>query len=331
MKLFYLGPEGTFSHEAAMAFCDLYGFPRSALVPVSSVPRVVAQVVEGQDPQALGCVPIENSIEGSVTASWDAMGAVMQRERSATGGDWLEEPCREERHQILATGRMPIVQNLLTAVQVPSLAVISDVYSHSQALAQCRGWIQENLPQARIHSVDSTALAAERIRTAGGIGEAAIASRAAARHYGLHLQVTGIEDHGHNVTRFALFGKGKHRPAALPEAGGQPQLLSVLLTGVANGPGGLYATLEPFARFQLNLRRIESRPVGTDLGTYVFYLDVEWNHEPEAAKEGSCPTSTPVASKRTWEKLKWQLTQKGVQVTPLGLYSERDLPAQTTP
>lgn len=311
MQLYYLGPEGTFSHAAAMAFARLYRLGDVSYVPLPSVATVLTRVAESGEDPVLGCVPVENSIEGSVTTSWDTIGSLLtaEQERTPTNPkDHLSGDHAQRRHRILATGRLTILQNLLTAHEFSDLTQIRDVYSHPQALAQCRQWLLLNLPHAHIYPMESTALAAQRIQTEQREDAAAIASVAAASHYRLHIQVEGIQDKQHNVTRFALFGDGKGFPPPVTDS---HQNLSLLLRGVANAPGGLYATLEPFSRLKLNLRRIESRPVGTSLGTYVFYLDVEWGKGPGWAER--------------LRVLERELREKQVDVISLGLYPETDL------
>lgn len=307
--MYYLGPEGTFTHEAATAFSNLYGLESTKLVPAQSVDRVIEAVSKAdRDETALGVIPIENSIQGSVTTSWDAMGQLLRREHE-TARSVVDAASQLAMLQILAACRLRVTQNLLTAEPVSSLDVVTEVYSHPQALAQCRQWIMEHLPNAVVYSTDSTAFAAAQIDRHNQ-KTAAIASVAAAAHYGLYVQADGIQDTDNNVTRFALFG----RPNPLLETALRrregTRILSLLLTGVANCPGGLHQALTPFCSAELNLRRIESRPIGNDLGTYIFYVDIEW------------PAS---ASASLWITLEEALVKLGIEVTNLGLYPETEV------
>jgi chorismate mutase/prephenate dehydratase len=153
-----------------------------------------------------------------------------------------------------------------------SLSEIAEVYSHPQGLAQCRRWLELNLPGARQHSTHSTAAAAELVATREGA--AAIASSVAADLYGLVVVQSGIEDNPDNTTRFLVIGRSLFPPSGNDRTS--------LLVTVNDKPGALYDVLSPFARHGISLNRIESRPAHSGKWQYAFFIDVSGHIQDEA-------------------------------------------------
>jgi prephenate dehydratase len=247
MRLGHLGPAGTFSETAAQAVAG-----DAELVPYPTVPDVVAGVLSGEVDH--GVVPIENSVEGTVNATVDALTA---DERLAIVGE-----------QVLA------VTQCLIALQDRPLGAFTTVLSHPQGLAQCARFLRAELPGARAVPVSSTAEAVRALAEAEP-ATAAIAARAAAEHHGAVVLREGIEDEPGNATRFAWLAR---RGAAVfpPAADGAAWKTSVFFAGPGDdSPGWLVRCLSEFAFRGVNLVRIESRPARGRLGHYVFLVDCE--------------------------------------------------------
>jgi prephenate dehydratase len=334
MRLYYLGPQGTFCHEAAMRFAQLWPGKSVELVPLPSIAAVIERTLaeciaaageekgteapSSQETVARGlqdtevpfssekavgiapfaCIPLENSIQGGVTTSWDLLGrfAVQAMHESPNAGTGV---------QILATHTLPIEHFLLTIAPDVELAEIQEVFSHPQALAQCQSWLSRHLSHARLTAVESTALAAAHVKEGGRRDWAGIGSRQAALAHQLATPYTCVPASEGNRTRFGLIGLPALTPASLRHAqGGRKR--SLVLAGVPNRPGGLFDTLRVFAARGFNLTRIESRPSGNGLGTYVFFVDVEW----QASVSGK------------WRQVRQELAAMGVTVAHLGLYPE---------
>lgn len=236
-RVAYLGPEATFTHAAA-----LKKFGTSAMfLPQTDMADIFREVDRGN--AAYGVVPVENSIEGAVTSTLDLF---PDSEVSIVGEIYLE-----------------VVQNLLT--REASLADIDVVYSHPHALAQCRGWLRKNLPQARAETVSSTGEAARLV--AENARSAAIGSIGAAELYGLHVLARSIEDGAVNVTRFIVISR---EPLAVSDA---PK--TSILLGLKDEPGILFKVLQPLADAGVNMSKIESRPLKRRPWEYRFFIDVD--------------------------------------------------------
>ncbi|MGI9952880.1 prephenate dehydratase [Moorellaceae bacterium AZ2] len=237
----YLGPEGTFSHQAAVAWGSRVG--ADAFLPVDSLPEVIRAVHRGESQAAV--LPLENSIEGSVNLTLDLL---------------LEEP------ELRIIGEVVLEVHHCLAGRTRELARIEEVWSHPQALAQCRRFLAGYLPGVRVCAANSTA---EAMRVAASREKvAAIGSPFAAELYLLPILRRGIEDYPGNKTRFVIIGR------EAPEREG-PYKTSLVLAVPENRPGGLYEVLRYFAEAGINLTRIESRPTKKELGEYLFYLDCE--------------------------------------------------------
>jgi chorismate mutase/prephenate dehydratase len=239
----YLGPEGTFSELAARAH-----FGSAAhLLPVESITAVFRAVERGA--AQFGVAPIENSTEGMVGQTLDLL---------------VTTPVR-----IVGERELPIRHALMA--RAPSLRQVKRIVSHSQSLGQCREWLARNapgVPTAEVRSNSAAAAAAARSRTT-----AAIAGREAAERYGLHVLADGIQDLARNVTRFVVLGT--------PTAASPADKVSVLFA-VKNEAGRLFKSLEPLAAHQIDLCKIESRPMRGRSWEYLFFAD--FRGDPEDAR-----------------------------------------------
>lgn len=248
----YLGPEGTFTEAALRALMPTAS--EGDLVPFSGVDMVFAAVRRGD--VAGGVVPLENSVEGGVTATTAEL---------ANGAPLL----------IAAEVAVP-VEFTLFAREGVTLADIKRVATHPHALAQCRGWLSANLPDAETLTVSSTAAAARAVAEPGAPYDAAISARIAGARYGLAPLAEGVGDRAEAVTRFIYV----RRPGPLPEPTGADRTsLVAFLTD--DHPGALVELLSQFAVRDVNLTRLESRPTGDGLGTYCFFMDAD-GHVAEA-------------------------------------------------
>lgn len=253
MRVGHLGPAGTFTEEAARRSA-----PTAELVPYPSVPETLAAVAAGEVDVAL--VPIENSLEGTVTATVDALSA-------------------DERLRMVGEVVLPIRQCLIARSEVP-LAEIEEVRSHPQGLAQAARFLREELPRARQIPVASTA---EAVRDLPEGPFAAIAARAAAVLYGATILREGVEDEAGNATRFAWLATGD--VAGLPDHGAGFKT-SILFAGAGDDrPGWLVRCLSEFAFRGVNLVKIESRPARKQLGHYLFLADCEGRADDKTVAE----------------------------------------------
>jgi len=239
----YLGPEGTFTEAALVAFDP---GAREGAIPCASVQGTLDAVHSGEADRAI--VPIENSVEGAVTATLDEL---------ATGPDIA----------ICAELLLPVTFALL-ARPGTSIGDIKTVGGHPQAQGQCRRWLAENLPDAEWLPASSNAEAARQ--AADGEIDAALAGAFAADRYGLAVLATEVNDVAHAVTRFVVVG----RPGPVPAATGADRTSLVAFLR-EDHPGALMELLTEFAVRGINLTRIESRPTGDGLGKYCFSIDCE--------------------------------------------------------
>jgi len=233
MNAVTLGPTGTYSHRAARAVADDVSFRES-------VTAIIEAVANGEFER--GVVPIENSIEGSVTETLDALA---DYEVSVTS-----EIVTPIRHALLAQGES-----------------FDTIASHSQALAQCRSYLEEHYPNATQEAVASTARGVQSARedaAIAGIGHPDNATN------GTELQILAedIQDQDSNATRFFVVAP----PEQGTDAGGKT---SLIVYPNVNYPGLLLELLEAFADRDINLSRVESRPSGARLGDYLFHFDIE--------------------------------------------------------
>jgi prephenate dehydratase len=252
MRVGYFGPEGTFTHEALMAAA---GSRNLETVPLPTIYDTVMAVHAGSVERAL--VPIENSLEGSVNATLDAL--AMETEDVAIVGEVIHPI----RHCLIAR----------TALE---LEEIETVVSHPQASAQCARFIRLRLPNATVLPGSSTAEAVRLVAEHEGAW-AALGNRLAAERYGCQVLRSGVEDVPDNETRFVWLAPGGAAPGPFGDSRPLgPWKTAIVFWGVgAEAPGWLVNCLSEFAARQVNLTRIESRPRKQGLGRYMFFLDLE--------------------------------------------------------
>lgn len=250
MRTGYLGPEGTFSHEALLA-ADL---PDTEPVALGSVHDVVVAVQEGSVRRAI--VPIENALEGAVNATLDAL--------------TFDAP------DVVLTGELVLaVHHLLLAAAPTPIDTLEVVVSHPQPLAQCARTLRRLAPQATPVVASSTAQAVRDVVAQGG-PRAAIGTAAAARVYGAHVLAEGLEDEPGNATRFVWLARAGDAEAAAPGQDGPRARTSVVFHGDGDGtPGWLVRCLAEFASREVNLTKIQSRPLRSAFGHYLFHVDLE--------------------------------------------------------
>jgi prephenate dehydratase len=239
----YLGPEGTFTEAALL---QVPGAVEARRLPVATVGAALAEVRSGAVDAAM--VPIENSVEGGVSATLDAV---------AVG-----EPLRIVREELVA------ITFVLAARPGARLDDVRRISTHGHAWAQCRGWVDSHIPYAEYLPASSTAAAAHGLAEGGY--DAAICSPLLAERLGLTVLASDIGDVSDAVTRFILVT----RPTVLPAPTGADKT-SLVIPLPEDHPGALMEILDQFAARGVNLSRIESRPTGQFLGDYFFSIDAD--------------------------------------------------------
>ncbi len=270
MRVGYFGPEGTFTHEALL---DAIGDQSLELVSFPTIYDTVMAVHDGAVQRAL--VPIENSLEGSVNATLDAL--AMETEKVLIAGEVVH----------------PIRQCLIARDQL-ELDQVEVVVSHPQATAQCARFIRTELPEAQVMSGDSTADAVRMVAEHDGHW-AALGTRAAADRYGCVVLRSGVEDVSGNETRFVWLAPGGSQAGtpsrqagvgAGADAASAAWKTALVFWGPgSDAPGWLVSCLAELSNRGVNLTRIESRPLKQGLGSYMFFLDLEGrDSEPHVAE-----------------------------------------------
>lgn len=249
LKVGYLGPEGTFSQTATFKH---FGHSVRALA-LASVDEVFHEVEAGL--ADFGVVPVENSTEGSVNHTLDSL---------------LGSPLK-----ICGEVELRIHQFLMGTMA--SIGKIKRICSHPQSLAQCKGWLDEHLPDVQRVPVSSNAEGARRARDEEGT--AAIAGETAAEIYGLKTLAVEIEDREDNTTRFFVVGRRVFKPSG-------DDRTTLLCSGLhTDSSGALFRLLEPLSKHKVNLTRIESRPSRKKKWDYVFFFDIDGHaDDPHVAK-----------------------------------------------
>ena len=236
LKVAFLGPQATYTHVAAM---QQFGFS-AQLVPLKSIPSVFEEVSRGR--ASYGVVPVENSNEGVVSHTLDMF--------------------MSSDLKIIAEILLPVSHDLLNLSG--QTADVRKVISHPQAIGQCRTWLEENLPDIPLVDASSTASAAQQAAEDASV--AAIASETAASLYGLRVVEHKIEDNRNNFTRFLVIGNEMQSPSDNDKTS--------IMFSVKDQAGILYHMLEPFSKRDINLAKIESRPMKGKAWEYIFFLDM---------------------------------------------------------
>jgi prephenate dehydratase len=261
MRVGYFGPEGTWTHEA------LIDATRGQGLELVSFPTIYGAVMAVHDATVQrALVPIENSTEGSVNATLDAL--AMETQDVAIVGEVIH----------------PIRQCLIARTEL-ELDEIEVIVSHAQANAQCARFIRSRLPQAKVLAGASTADAVRMVAEHDGRW-AALGTRLAAEHYGCHVLRAGVEDLPGNETRFVWLARADSAGAGAMEDGLGPWKTAIVFWGVGSeAPGWLVRCLSELADRDVNLTRIESRPRKQGLGRYMFFADLEGrDSEPHVAE-----------------------------------------------
>ena len=247
LAIAYLGPPCTFTHLAA-----LKKFGKSLkYLECKSIADVFTEVERGG--ADYGVVPVENSTEGAVNHTLDM---------------FIDSDLK-----ICSEAYLPIEHNLLS--KHGKMSSVKKVYSHQQVFAQCRIWLEKNLPNARLISSASTTRAA--MFAAHGRSYAAIAGKLAAEEYGLNVLARAIQDSPHNVTRFLIIGKQEVKPTKHDKT-------SIMFT-MKDKTGALHDVLAPFKKSSINLTKIESRPSKKKAWKYYFFVDLDGHHDDKKAKK----------------------------------------------
>ncbi len=240
----YLGPEGTFTEAAALK--------RFGSAVQGQLCPTIDEVFRAVESRAAhyGVVPVENSTEGAIGRTLDLL--------------------LQSTLQICGEVMLPIHQCLMSHQE--DIGRIQRVYSHPQSLGQCQGWLNAHLPRALRTPVSSNAEAA-RLAAQHPADSAAIAKRNAAERYGVPVRVENIEDDPRNTTRFLVLGNQEVAPSGRDKTS--------LVLSAPNRPGAVHDLLAPLAKHGVSMTKLESRPAGSGLWEYVFYVDIE-GHQADA-------------------------------------------------
>lgn len=257
-RIAYLGPEGTFTEAALIRMADCGLIPEAGAIepaPCDGTDEALAAVRDGR--AGFACVPIENSIEGSVLTTLDAL---------ATG----------PRLQLYAELTLDVSFTIAVRPgQAPD--TVRTLAAFPVAAAQVRHWLADHLPGVEVVPANSNAAAA--LDVAGGRADAGVTTALAAERYGLSTVAAGVVDEPNARTRFVLAGQ----PGRPPQRTGADRTSVVLR--IDNEPGALVAAMTEFGIRGIDLTRIESRPTRTELGTYVFFLDCVGHVDDDAVAE----------------------------------------------
>ncbi|PXY34916.1 prephenate dehydratase [Prauserella coralliicola] len=237
-RIAYFGPQGTFTEQAARSLAG-----DEELTPVETISAALTSVRKGEADAA--CVPVENSVEGPVTATLDGL-------------------AEEAPLVAVAEALLPVHFSVLAREDVETVRTVA---SHPHALAQVRLWLERNLPEARTVVASSTAAAAVAVQR--GEYDAAVTAPVAVEHYPLRVLATGVADVPDARTRFLLL----RPPGRLPEPTGADR--TSIVAAAANRTGALAELLTELATRGINLTRLDARPIKGNFGMYRFFIDFE--------------------------------------------------------
>lgn len=248
ISIAHLGPKGTFSDFAAATYANSLNGQDAQLKTYSTIAQAIKATEEGSVDFCV--VPIENSIGGGVTITLDTLWEI-------------------ETLQIQQAFNLPVRHALIS--QAGDVGAIQSIYSHPQALTQCRDWLNAHAPQAKLIPTSSTSEPLPWVKEDGQKG--AIASTWGAKLYDLPVLAHPINDFDGNSTRFWVLGQ---KPAT------HGQYTSMAFSLRTNEPGALLKPLQLFSVLNINMSRIESRPTKRSLGDYIFFVDVEASADDQA-------------------------------------------------
>ncbi|MBD7943756.1 prephenate dehydratase [Psychrobacillus sp. Sa2BUA9] len=248
LQIAYLGPEASFTHLATQAL-----FPTDCLLPIRTIPECIEMVSNGQVEVAV--VPLENALEGTVPLTIDYL-------------------FHEAEVNVIAEILSPIAQHLMVHPNnMEKWEKISTIYSHPHALAQCHKYLYYRFGKVPLEQSSSTAAAAKYVSERADECIAAIANTSAAAEYDLKIVEHNIHDFHFNHTRFFVLSK-KKKCIETKGHNGQVKTTVMITLPKDDRSGALHQVLSVFAWRQLNLSKIESRPLKTGLGQYFFIIDV---------------------------------------------------------
>ena len=249
-RLAFLGPEGTHTEQACISYD-----PEAVRLPFASIRSVAEAVASGQADE--GMVPIENSLGGSVPDTLDLL---------------ISDSTLFIRNEVVL-----LIKHFLVVADGTKEGDIKVVYSHPQALTQCRSFLARSYPDAQLVASMSTSAAVKEMLDRTG-DAAAIATERAAEIYGAKVLARGIEDSANNMTRLVVLAPSDHPPTGADKT-------SVCFSFDQDAPGILHDTLGEFASRGINLAKIESRPTGQSLGNYIFLVDLDGHREDTIVQE----------------------------------------------
>ena len=249
MELGYLGPIGSYSYTAAINYNS-----RATLVGMKTFREIIRAVEEGKIER--GILPIENSIEGAVTQVMDNL---------------METHLAKIQDEII----LRVQHNLFSVGE--SINDLKYVYSHPQALDQCREFFARELPDVILTPCESTSNAC-RIVSEKGKEYGAVGNTLAGEQNGLNVLCKNIQDSSNNQTRFVVIGRGETLSTGNDKT-------SIMFSFYNDFPGSLYSILKEFADEKINLSRIESRPAKTEIGRYTFYVDFNGHQDDPKCKK----------------------------------------------
>lgn len=297
----YLGPQGTYSHSALLRY---FGSDQAGL-PLATIEEAFTSVEVGDCDYAI--VPVENSSEGSVTATLDCF----------------------NKSALIICGEISLrIKHVLLGNAKSNKSGIKKIVSHQQSLGQCRQWLDQHLPGVERVPVSSNAEAA--LIASQDATVAAIASKSAAKIYQLSMLAQDIEDTADNTTRFLVISKKYQAEASADSADDKTSLIVTTY----NEPGALFNVLEPLKQFSVNMSKLESRPSGKEAWSYSFYIDVDGHQQDSNVASalavlkqpkidvkilGSYPVSGLVHSEQKRDLTEPSLLNKKIVIIGLGL------------
>lgn len=271
VSIAHLGPSGTYAEQAALAYVNWLQQTtqeEAVLHPCASIAQTLRAITQNQ--VDIGVVPVENSIEGSVSITLDTL--------------WQLDTLQIQLALVL-----PITHTLLSRAQ--TLDSIQTVYSHPQALAQCQGWLEQFVPHAQLIPTNSTTEALQYLDQ--NWSAAAISSLRASELYNLPVLASGINDYPDNCTRFWVVTQRQSQLIVVPpQSALAPSHTTLAFSLQANVPGALVKPLQIFAQRGINLSRIESRPTKRSLGEYLFFIDIEADADSPLAQSAFTELAT---------------------------------------
>ena len=246
VKVGYLGPKGTFTHQAALEF-----FPKAGtnFIECKNNSKIFESIEK--DITEFGVIPIENSLQGTVRDTLDLL--------------------IEKNLIIYGEVELRIIQNLIS-LKDSKLSNIKNIFSHPQAFAQSKNWLKKNIPTAKLINTNSTAEAIQKVKELNDKSNAAIGTEFACDLYDLLVYNSKIEDNSSNFTRFLIISKTGNKIK-------EGKIKTSLVYVTKHIPGALYQVLKIFAEANINLLKIESRPRRIGRWEYIFLMDFEGDKE----------------------------------------------------